>query len=187
MYCPNCSQPQASDETQFCSRCGLPLGEVKEIVLAGGEAKALKSKTGESSLSPRQKGLRQGALLMLISLVLVPAYILLASLFPADDRLVESSPSDTPFEKISQAVLVTLFVAGLARLLYAWLFQRGEVVSDAETEEEAARLKGSARNYALPPAQSIPVSDFGSWRANTGEVAQPRKPFEQTTRSLDTK
>ena len=36
MFCPNCSQQQVSEETKFCSRCGLPLGLVAEIVAYGG-------------------------------------------------------------------------------------------------------------------------------------------------------
>src|SRR2546422_10791854 len=107
MYCPKCSQPQVSDETQFCSRCGLPLNNLKEMVLADGKVQMSSSEAGEADLSPRRKGVRQGVMLMLLSIILVPAYILLAALFPANDHLVESSVSDTPFEKISQAVLLT--------------------------------------------------------------------------------
>ena len=34
MYCPRCSQQQVSEETKFCSRCGLPLGLVSELLAA---------------------------------------------------------------------------------------------------------------------------------------------------------
>ena len=36
MFCPRCSQEQASEEIRFCSRCGLPLGLVSEVVSRGG-------------------------------------------------------------------------------------------------------------------------------------------------------
>ena len=184
MYCPKCSQPQVSDETQFCSRCGLPMSNVKEIVLADGKTQVSQSKASEDDLSPRQKGVRQGVALMLLSLVLIPAYIMLAALFPANDHLVESSVSNTAFEKISQAVLFTMFMLGLARVLYARLFQQGGSVIESDDETEVGQLKGSVSNYELPPAQSIPVSGFGSWRSNTGEMAQPRSAREHTTESL---
>src|SRR5882724_11371322 len=119
MYCPKCSQPQISDETQFCSRCGLPLNEMKELIFADGKTTVSQSKTNEDKPSPRQRGIRQGAMVMLLSVILIPAYILLAALFPAQDRLIENSVSDTPFEKISQAILFTIFMVGLARVLYA--------------------------------------------------------------------
>jgi hypothetical protein len=181
MYCPKCSQPQPSDEMQFCSRCGLRLSNLKDIVLADGQTPLSRSKAGEGDLSPRQKGVRQGAVLMLLSLVLIPAYILLAALFPAHDQLVESSPSDTPFEKISQAVLFTIFMLGLARVLYARLFQQGDSLKENNGETGVSQLKGSATHYELPPAHSAPVSGFGSWRTNTGDMAQSRSVREHTT------
>jgi hypothetical protein len=36
MFCPRCSQEQASAEIRFCSRCGLPLADVAEAVEGGG-------------------------------------------------------------------------------------------------------------------------------------------------------
>lgn len=185
MYCPKCSQPQPSAETQFCSRCGLQLSNLKEIVLADGKPQVRRSKAGEDELSPRQRGVRQGVVLMLLSLVLIPAYILLAALFPANDRLVESAVSDTPFEKISQAILFTIFMSGLVRVVYARLFQQGDSVRESSAETEMPGLKGSSANYELPPAESIPVSGFGSWRTDTGEMAQSRSVREHTTKSLN--
>jgi hypothetical protein len=171
---------------QFCSRCGLSLSDLREIVLADGKTQLRRFKAGEDDLSPRQRGVRQGVVLMLLSLVLIPAYFLLAALFPANDRLVESSVSDTPFEKISQAVLFTIFMLGLARVMYARLFQQGDNIRESvgEGEPEAPRLKGASSNYELPPAETIPVSGFGSWRTNTGEMAQSRTVRERTTKSL---
>jgi len=182
MYCPKCAQPQMTEETQFCSHCGLSLNNLREMVLAEGKAKLIQAE--KEPTSPRQKGVRQGVTLMLLSVILIPAYILLAALFPANDRLVESAVSDTPFERISQAVLFTIFMLGLARTLYARLFQQGATAEGAEASIGMAELKGSAANYMLPPAQGIPASSFGSWRANTGEIAQPLSVSEPTTKSL---
>ncbi len=182
MYCPKCSQLQVSDEIQFCSRCGLPLSELKEIITEG-KPKAKQPKMDEDKLSPREKGVRQGVMLMFLSIILVPAYILLAALFPANDQLVESAVSDTPFEKISQAILFSIFMLGLGRLVYAWLFQRGTVIKD--DAGESAQLKSSAANYALPAEQSVPASAFGSWRANSGELAQAPNVAAHTTGSLN--
>ncbi len=115
---------------------------------------------------------------------------MLAALFPANDRLIEGSVSDTLFEKISQAILFTIFMLGLARVFYARFFQQG--ASLGETEIEAAQLNGSlvsqlsgsSANYALPPSQSIPVSSFGSWSRDTGEMMQSPSVTENTTKSL---
>jgi hypothetical protein len=73
---------------------------------------------------------------MLLSLVIIPACILLAALFPANDSLVENSVSDTPFERISQAVLFTVFMSGLGRVLYARLFQQSAGLNKLEHKRE---------------------------------------------------
>lgn len=184
MYCPKCAQPQLTEETQFCSQCGLSLKSLKEIVLAEGRGKLGQSEKGEAKRSPRQKGVRQGVMLMLLSVILIPAYILLAALFPANDRLVESAVSDTPFEKISQAVLLTIFMLGLARMLYARFFQESNIDEEGSAEPDTVHLSVSAANHVLPPAQGTPVSSFGSWRVNTGEIVQPSSVSEHTTKSL---
>src|SRR4051794_14700725 len=36
MHCPSCGQQQISNETKFCSRCGMPLGLVSEVLIHGG-------------------------------------------------------------------------------------------------------------------------------------------------------
>jgi hypothetical protein len=182
MYCPKCSQPQASDEVQFCARCGLALHTMREIISDGGLAKVKESQAGEDKLSPRQKGVRQGLMLMILSIILIPAYILIAALFPANDRLVESAVSDTPFEKISQAILLTTFMLGLVRALYARFFQPGATALENDNETRTAQLRNPG-SYALPTAQSIPVESFGSWRT-TGEMAHPESITEHTTSSL---
>lgn len=183
MYCPKCAQPQVIEETQFCSHCGLSLNNLKEMVLADGKAKLEQSEQAGPKYSPQQKGVRQGVTLMLLSVILIPAYILLAALFPANDRLVESAVSDTPFEKISQALLLTIFLLGMARMLYARFFQEAGIV-EGSAETGLEQLRGSSANHVLPPAQGAPVSNFGSWRANTGEIAQPLSVSEHTTKSL---
>src|SRR5437667_2491971 len=36
MHCPSCGQYQVSNETKFCSRCGMPLGIVSDLLAHGG-------------------------------------------------------------------------------------------------------------------------------------------------------
>src|SRR5689334_21642871 len=35
MHCPSCGQKQVSNETKFCSRCGMPLGIVSDVLAHG--------------------------------------------------------------------------------------------------------------------------------------------------------
>ena len=175
MFCPKCSQVLAADEVQFCSRCGIALAGLKEIVAGDRRtqtAEGKKQKAGarlqeadgsrQEAGNGRRKGIKQGAALMLISVLLIPAYILLAALFPANDRLVESAVSDTPFEKISQAILITVFLVGLVRAAYAWFFQK----------ETLPELESPASPAELPAATATPVSGFGAWRTVSGELIE---------------
>ena len=123
MFCPKCSQ-RVLDNNRFCSRCGFALDSIKNLAADYPSLQSNESQTQQNGLTPYQKGIRQGFQLALLSIILVPAYILLAALFPPNDVLVESSPSDTAFEKVSQAILATLFMLGLARMIYAYLFER---------------------------------------------------------------
>ena len=179
MYCPKCSQLQISDQVRFCSRCGFQLSDPSATVSVAPGANEPKD-----DRSPLKKGVRQGVVLIILSIILLPAYILLAPLFPANDRLVESAVSDTPFEKTSQAILITIFILGLARILYAWFFQRTPA-SAAREGEKPGQLKDSEANYALPAADPIPASGFGAWRGNTGEVVRAPAKSERTTKSRD--
>ncbi|HKP47121.1 MAG TPA: hypothetical protein VJT50_11020 [Pyrinomonadaceae bacterium] len=175
MDCPNCSQPQASEQTQFCSACGF--------LFKNAHSKSLTTQV-LTTLSPKQKGIRQGVVVVLLSLILIPAYILLAPLFPPNDRLVESAVSDTPFEKISQTILSMLFILGLVRMLYALLFQQGAEKRVDQNGVGIGQMQSSSN--ALPPAQSAPVSAFGSWRADSGELVPARTTGEIKASSDET-
>lgn len=35
MYCPKCGHQQATDDTRFCSRCGIALGMATELIAGG--------------------------------------------------------------------------------------------------------------------------------------------------------
>lgn len=179
MYCPQCGQQQTSNEMRFCSRCGFPLGGVADLVATGGipqTGTALAERTGE--LSPRQKGRRAGIMLMCSSLLVVPIVTLLSVFIIGNQQLL-----------IPLAAILT-FVGGLLRIIYAHLYE--DDTPGARQDAGAsyapvtpAQLNTGARISALPPAQSIPVSDFAPRRMNTAELVQPPSVTENTTRLLD--
>ncbi len=165
MFCPKCSQTILNDGTQFCSKCGFSTGNVKSFLESNG-------KVGEEgSISARQKGIKQGSKLILLTVILLPIYILLAPMFPPNDVLVESSPSSTWFEQIGWAVLWTTFLAGLARIAFAGIFENLNSVSETE-QETIKQINASKINNALPPMQDMPISNFGKWNI-TDELLEP--------------
>ncbi len=74
MFCPNCAELQTNEITQFCSKCGFPTGGVKRLLENDGVI------DGGNQISSRQKGVKKGAKLILLSLILFPAFILCESI-----------------------------------------------------------------------------------------------------------
>jgi len=162
MFCPKCSQSSATESTQFCSKCGFNLKGVRNLI---------EGKESENTISNRQKGIRQGSKLILLSLVLYPAFVLLSALFPPNDVLLESSPSTTLFEQIGWAILWTICLSGVARIFYSLIFERNSASIDNEIKQ-TGQINSNEAKAALPPQQSTPVSDFGRWKT-TEELFEP--------------
>jgi hypothetical protein len=183
MFCPRCSESQANDEAQFCSKCGFSIKSVKKLLDTDGVIEL------ETELSPRQKGVRQGAKLILLSLILLPALVLLSALFPADDQLVESSPSSTIFDQVGLAILWTVFLAGSARIAYAFLFEKASnVIKQQENveiiSEELHNFKPNETRQSLPPSESAPASSYGKWKQTTRELFEIPRTEKKTSGEL---
>src|SRR5215213_5709083 len=131
MFCPNCGQRQVSNESRFCPACGFPLEAVGELVTNGGRLHwrpPQQQLTGAQELSPRQKGIRQGAMIMLLTLLVVP----LLAIFGV-------ALLNLPGELVALAA-VGLPVAGFLRIMYAVLF-----------ETNAPALPASPQPSYMPP------------------------------------
>jgi len=182
MFCPNCAEPQANEATQFCSKCGSSTKGIKRLLETGGKVEF------EVELSPIQTGVRQGVKLILLSLILFPAFVLLNSLFPGSDRLIESSPDNTVFEQIGWAILWTLFLAGAARIGYAYLFEKSFSLKESKrasiTDKEKSSFQPNETRNALPPAQSIPINKFGKWKETTRELFEVSRARGKTSGDL---
>jgi hypothetical protein len=168
MYCPQCSQEQVAEEMRFCSRCGFPLAIVSELVRGGGVLAGFDPQA-KGQLSPRQKGVRWGVLLIAVNVLLLPTAALMTAM-----------KSDWAFLFLPLSVI---FVIGLVRLLHAYLLAP-KTPNEIE-RSSAARKKplAAARTSALPAGQAIPVTN---WRqpVNTAEMAQPLSVTEHTTKLL---
>ena len=124
----------------------------------------------ESEIFNFQKGLRFGVKLLLLAVILFPVFQILSGLFPPDDKLVESSPSSTWFDFLGNAVLFALALSGVARIFYAFVFERA-AKSEFAPEKSIKEISAKEMN-ALPPSHSIPVSNFGKWKT-TDELFEP--------------
>ena len=182
MFCPQCGQRQITNEARFCSGCGFPLNVVGELLANNGQLPWRPPQPEAVGLSPRQKGIRQGGMLMLSTFLLVPLLAILGvSLLGFPPQVVAIAAVFCP-------------IGGLLRVLYA-LFLESNVRPTGEAAQPAYvpppaipnYLGTPAHNATLPPAQSAPVPVPRPQRFNTGELTAPPRASvtDHTTRLLD--
>ena len=175
MYCPQCGQQQVSDVVRFCSRCGFLLEGVSVVLNSGGQIpQRYLQRPADAPLSPRSRGVRQGAILMLSTLLIVPLMaIITVNLFEP------IAPLFIPL------AAVLCFVGGLLRILYALIMEDAnpQYPKNVSANYGPPQLDVPARNAALPPASSHATSHWR--RPQTAEIYQPPSITENTTRLLD--
>jgi hypothetical protein len=174
MYCPQCGQQQVSDATRYCSRCGFLLEGVGLVLASGGQVPMRQVQSGDRKLSPRSKGIRQGAMMMLSTLLLVPLVAIITVNFLE------------PLVFLIGVTAIVCFVGGLLRILYALLMQ-DEVapleINPAPGYSPPTQFDSPART-TLPPASANAATGWRP-RTNTADIYQPPSITENTTRLLD--
>ncbi|MBC7929691.1 MAG: zinc ribbon domain-containing protein, partial [Rubrivivax sp.] len=152
MFCPQCGQRQTSNDARFCSSCGFAMNVVSELLAHSGQLPWRPPAPGSGQHSPRQRGIRQGALLMLSTILIVPLLAILGvSMLGFPGQIVALAAVGCP-------------VGGFLRILYA-LFLEGSTPPDGPTVQQVYMPPASVPNYlgtpqqasALPPPQSAPV------------------------------
>lgn len=136
---------------------------------------------GEQTDSPKKRGIKQGALLMLSSLIIVPLLAIISASFGFEPTIVAITA-------------VITFWGGLLRILYAIIFEAGKgsvgahanvgfVDSVKRNLTGKAPAKAGLPEASIEPAQSAFQPAPGNWR-DTNEL-QPTSVTEETTRTLD--
>ena len=175
MFCPSCGQQQAPEAARFCPRCGFPQYGVMSLLNANGQWPETTGATPE--ISPRKRGVKQGALMLFIGALLVPMLAII----------------DSPEQLVARSAVIC-FAGGILRMLYAAIFQEGKQVAApyiiaAPPLPVAAYTPSGQPYFAPPPAQNalLPQQTMpvGQWRQpDTREMAAPPSVTEQTTRML---
>lgn len=183
MFCPKCGQRQAADDVRFCSGCGFALNVVSDVLAGGGQLHwRPPAPTGPRPLTARQRGVRQGAMLMLSTLLVVP---LVALLGVALLRL--------PAPLVGIAA-VACFCGGLLRIIYAAMLEGHDPAALAPPAAQTYVPPASPPNYLGTPTHqdqtALPPRPAPAYRPryNTGDLAErPGSVTENTTRLLDRK
>jgi hypothetical protein len=177
MFCLRCGQQQATDALRFCSRCGFPLEGAMMLLANGGMLPHYLPLEGEQKVSARKRGVKQGALIFLLGVVLVPAF---GVLFGWTDINL--------FGFFAALAAVLCFLGGPLRMLFAALFEEGAptrpFIAPSSYAAPAIPPPPAARVSALPPAAVNPESQWRP-RPQTAEILQPPSVTDHTTRLLD--
>ena len=126
-------------------------------------------------ISPRRKGIRQGAFLLLAGAILVP----MLGIINAYTRL--------PLEVVVALAAVFFFIGGPLRMLFAAIFEEGAPRRKFAAPSSYAPSVISpepARLSALPPSGVNPRVGWGA-RPQTAELIPPPSVTDNTTRLLD--
>jgi hypothetical protein len=182
MFCPQCGQQQVTGHIRFCSRCGFPMDGVIQLLGSGGLLPAYRTPDEPIPISPRRKGVKQGFMLFLAGILIVPILGMFASFTNA-----------TFLEILMALAAIICFIGGPLRMLFAALFEEG-APRPFQPYGPPTHLHSPpmhAPQQFAPPAQRPaltppPARPQGAWRRpNTAELANPPSVTENTTRLLE--
>jgi hypothetical protein len=179
MFCPRCGQQQTTDALRFCSRCGFPIEGAMMLLANGGMLPQYPPAHGETTISPRRKGVKQGVLLMLIGVLLVPILGVMSGFAPG--RL------ENVFAFFAALSAIICFVGGPLRMLFAAIFEEGAQprhLAMPAYYAQPAIPPPPARVPALPPPAANPTTGWRQ-RPHTAEILQPPSVTDGTTRTLE--
>lgn len=159
MFCPQCGHQQVTDETRFCSRCGLPLSLVTDLV-ANSPVELKRQKREATGI-----GLMLATILMLLNFIIVFGAVTLPHL------------ANPVFFWIWLSFVVGSLIVGgfgLANLIRGGYFKR--------LKEREARLRLSEVEQGR---QALPQAARGAGAEVTSFLSEPSSVTETTTRELE--
>ncbi len=174
MHCPRCGQEQVSGNLKFCSRCGLPMTMVSEIVNRGGDLPAPKKAGG--GIFTRTNGFKVSLVwFLLIDFLIVP--------------LVAIAGGE---EEVAVLAVIGFVGAAIIAVLSALFLSNPEKQTGFAVPASDYSLPTTSDQRdagALPAGDARPASDYvsppGSWRApDTGDLVRPGSVTEETTKLL---
>ena len=160
MFCPRCGHEQVSNETRFCSRCGLPLGLVTGLV-ANSSDQLKREKRELTGI-----GLMMATVLMLMNFIIVFGAVTLPHL------------ANPAFLWIWVGFVISSLIVGgfgLANLIRGGFFMRLK-----ERESQLKMLKAEQEQQGLP--EKSPSTSFAA-----RSMVDPVSVTETTTRELQPK
>ncbi|MDQ3061353.1 MAG: zinc ribbon domain-containing protein [Acidobacteriota bacterium] len=160
MFCPQCGHQQVSNDTRFCSRCGLSLGLVSDL-LANSSTQLRREKREITGI-----GLMIATVLMLINFIIVFGIVTLPHL------------ANPVFLWIWISFVISSLITGgfgLANLIRSGFFKRLK-----ERESLLHLMKSEQKRQMLPEESKSAVLGIES----VSSLVEPVSVTETTTREL---
>jgi hypothetical protein len=175
MHCPRCGQEQVSGNLKFCSKCGLPLGWVAEIIRNGGELPEIAKSSG-SKLFTRANGLKLSIVWFLVlDFLMVPLIAILGG---------EEEVALLAVMGFMGAVLIAVF-----SMMFLKNPPKSQLGVQANERPGVVGIPAGVERNTLPAGQQQPANEYaapGAWQApDTGELVKPASVTEGTTRLLN--
>ena len=171
MHCPQCGQQQNSDEIRFCTKCGLEVGDVKELLAP--ELREVKAKRK----SEVNKATRQAMIMIFSGFAVILILAILRDFVAIPKSLF--------------AISVLIFIIGGAiRMAMPSLFGSKNLkeIKDDSLEYSAETNELQSAQFpakSLPEAQYHAPVNFGAKNFDTNDLAAPPSVTENTTRKLE--
>lgn len=173
MHCPKCGNQQTSEEISFCTKCGLAMDDVKELLVPERREVKVKNK------NKIDKANRQGLAMMLSGFVLITILAILREFLP--------------IPKIYMIITALVFcIGGVIRMSLPYLFSGNDLTQKKDDSlkdySETGKLSGEQfSDKSLPEAEYHPPIKVGANNFDTNELVSPSSVTENTTRKLEKK
>jgi hypothetical protein len=195
MHCPSCGQQQVSNQTRFCSRCGLPLSVIADVVAHGGTlpqlAQLAQMNEGPQSWFTKKNGVGFSLIWFILFTIVFTSFL---GILRAPGDLIGLVAVTGVFGSILM-ILASLFFLPSSKKPFA-LYPQAPM-----PQHQPVNLAGQYGQGALPPSQGTPVSSYvppgssqqpqpvpphvaGSWR-DTNDLAATSDTREEATKMLD--
>jgi hypothetical protein len=172
MHCPSCGTQQISHETKFCSRCGMPLSVITEVLNNGGYLPQLAELSQQKeSIFTRRNGLGFSAVWLLF-------FLLLAA--------IGGGVFENEYFGATSAIIATFgaFIIFISSLI----FLRPAPKRSNLGPDRIAELSGPRTHGVLPPQQTAPADVYprrADWRGTNDLQSTPTSVTDSTTRLLE--
>ena len=171
MHCPRCGYRQTSDEIRFCTKCGLEISDVKNLLTP----ETVQTKAQRRSAN--NKAARQGLMLIFAGFISILILAILRDFFTIPQSLF--------------AVTVLIFIIGGAIRMALPSLSGGKISTKnkddwRKSDLETNKLSGAQSfDKTLPEAEYRPPVDFGAGNFDTNELVPLASVTEGTTRELE--